>query len=407
VRRNTYAGGYGTRYRGSRGGGGKVLLLLAVAVLAAAALWLGRSLLPPKAAETTPTPIPTAAPTPEPEPTPTPMREKPKAVKGVYVSGPVAGDPYMDTILQLIDDTELNAVVIDVKNDEGQLTYIAPDGTAKEIGACVRFIPDLPGLLEKLKEHGVYTIARVVAFKDPILAEAKPQLALRTAQGKSVSESGGPAWVDPFSQEVWNYLAEIALDAADVGFDEVQFDYVRFAASRDAEDLALGEEAQGKTRADAVDGFLGFVKEKLREKGVWLSADVFGTVITNRGDGERLGQDYARMGKTADVLCPMVYPSHYAAGSFGLDVPDAQPYETVLGAMEKSREVLLGLSQAERPIVRPWLQDFTASWVRGHISYGAEEVRSQIQAVYDAGYTEWILWNAQNRYTAGALENAG
>lgn len=396
----------GTPYRGGRGGGKAVVigipLFLALLVLG---LWFGRGFLSPsEAVEATPTPIPVVTPTPEPIPTLPPMREKPEAVKGIYVSGPVAGDPYMDTIIDLIDRTELNTVVIDIKNDEGQLTYRSDEGTtSREIGACVRYISDLPALVKKLKEHGIYTIARIVAFKDPILAGAKPELMLKRQDGTGVSESGDLYWVNPFEQGVRDYLTEIALAAADVGFDEVQMDYVRFPSGKGTGELDLGPAAEGKERTDGITEFLEELNKALKEKGVWLSADVFGVVITNRSDGEYLGQDYARMGETVDFICPMIYPSHYVNGAFNLDVPDAHPYETVLAALAASQEKLSTVAEEERAGVRPWLQAFTATWVKGHIPYGGDEIRAQIQATYDAGYTEWILWNAQNKYNEDGL----
>lgn len=400
-------GGYtGTRYRGSRGKGRLVVVVLPlILVILALGLWFGRGFLSPsEAAEATPEPTPVVTPTPEPTPTSPSMRAKPEAVKGLYVSGPVAGDPYMDKIIDLIDRTELNAVVIDVKNDEGKLTYRPAEGSvAREIGAYVRYISDLPALVEKLKEHGIYTIARMVAFKDPVLAGARPELMLRKSDGTGVAESGKLYWVNPFEQGVRDYLLEVAVEAADAGFDEVQVDYVRFPSGKGTGDLDFGPSAEGKERADAVTEFLEELGLALKEKGVWLSADVFGVVITNRSDGAFLGQDYARMGATVDFISPMIYPSHYVAGAFDLDVPDAHPYETVLAALNASQQRLADVAEEERAGVRPWLQAFTATWVKGHIPYGGDEIRAQIQATYDAGYTEWILWNAQNSYSDAGL----
>lgn len=393
------------RYRGGRERGkGPILGVLAAFVLLAAGGLLAPHLLRVKPPE--PAPVVAAAvvpaPSPTPEPTPTPL-PTPGEVRGIYISGPVAGDPYMDKLLDLLDSTELNAVVIDVKNDEGQLTYKPDSGTALELGACVRYIGDLPGLLERLKEHGIYTIARVAAFKDPVLAEARPELALRRVDGANVAENNGPAWVNPYAPEVRDYLLEVALGAAEAGFDEVQFDYVRFPAVKDIDDLDYGSAADGVSREDAVVSFLEYVRSALHEKGVRVSADVFGTVITSQVDAALIGQDYTRMGAAVDYLCPMVYPSHYAAGAFGLEVPDREPYETVCHAMEASRGDLLDLKPEERAGVRAWLQGFTATWVKGHIDYGGDELRAQIQAIYDAGYTDWILWNAKNTYTADGL----
>lgn len=394
----------GSYYRGGRGAGaGVVLGVIAVVLLAGAAVWLGIRVLTPAgsgkvltATVLTPAPAPTAAPTPEPTP-----RAAPPEVRGIYISGPVAGDPYMDSLLELIDETELNAVVIDVKNDEGNLTYLPDGGAAAELGACIRYIRDLPGLVARLKEHGVYTIARISAFKDPVLAQARPELALRGADGSNVSEGGGPAWVNPYEREVWEYLIEAALGAARAGFDEVQFDYVRFPTGKGTENADYGNAAGDMSREDAVLGFLEAARAALEPEGVWVSADVFGTVIKSKMDAEMIGQDYARMAGVVDFICPMVYPSHYAAGTFGLEVPDRAPYETVLAALKGSKTALAG---TERPAgVRAWLQCFTATWVKGHIDYGAEEIQAQIQAVYDAGYTDWILWNAKNNYSAAGL----
>ncbi len=401
----------GSRYRGSRGAGRGLVLLVLVVIAAGAAALAGWRLLggaptggePDAPALVLPPPLTL----PEPEPV-SDLPAVPAEVRGIYVSGPVAGDPYMDSLIALLEETELNAVVIDLKNDEGNLTYRAETGTAAEIGACVRYIPDLPGLVSELKARGIYTIARIAAFKDPVLAAARPELALRRADGSAVSESGGLAWVNPYEPEVWDYLIETARGAAQAGFDEVQFDYVRFPTGRAAEEAVYGPAAEGTGRSDAVAGFLEAAVEALHAEGVRVSADVFGTAVSNRADAALIGQDYARMGAIVDVLCPMVYPSHYAAGVFGLELPDRAPYETVRAAMEKSREALSGVEEDSRAQVRPWLQDFTATWVSGHLEYGAEELRAQIQAVCDEGYPGWLLWNARNQYTAeGLLPAAG
>ncbi len=392
-------------YRGRRGKPPTPLLLLLL-VLVAAAGALGysvfRDLPAASAPKATPTPAAAVSEGPSAQPAPTaPAMEAPPEIHGIYISGPVAGDPYMDTLLELIDRTELNAVVIDVKNDAGELTYRPESGSALELGACVSYIRDLPGLVSRLKERGVYTIARVVSFKDPVLAEARPDLALHRSDGTPIAEGGGPAWVNPFEPEVWDYLTEVALGAAEAGFQEVQFDYVRFPTGTAAQEADFGPAAQDMTKEEAITGFLSHVREVLHEKGVWVSADVFGTVINIKVDAQLIGQDYAAMAQAVDFICPMVYPSHYAAGSFNLDVPDRHPYATVLAALEKSKSTLFITKNAAQ--VRPWLQDFTATWVSGHIDYGPEELQAQIQAVYDVGCTDWLLWNANNRYTEDGL----
>ena len=398
------------RYRGSRGPSKLLVVLLALLALLAvgAAAYVLVFLRPSRpAAAVTPAPAPAAtALPPHPAPTPTPLPTPPQ-VKGIYISGPVAGSSYMDTLTQLLAETELNTVVIDVKNDEGNLTYRPGGGTAEELGACIRYIQDLPGLVSALKAQGVYTIARVVAFKDPVLAQARPELALRYKDGSPLSEGGDLAWVNPYEPDVWDYLTEIALGAAQAGFDEVQFDYVRFPTVRDLEAVDFGPSAGETTREEAVAGFLAHVRTALHGVGVWVSADVFGTVIDSSLDAGRIGQSYTAMARSADFVCPMVYPSHYAAGTYGLELPDREPYQTVFSALQRSQAALAALPAEERAGVRAWLQGFTATWVKGHISYGGEELRAQIQAVYDAGYTDWILWNAQNTYTSDGLLPSG
>ena len=160
-----------------------------------------------------------------------------------------------------------------------------------------------------------------------------------------------------------------------------------------------GVEVTEENKHEFISGFLRTAAEQLHEKEVPITADLFGTVIGNPTDVGKVGQDYVELASAADALCPMIYPSHYGPGVFGLDVPDAKPYDTIRAALSLSAQELSSLSDEECAVVRPWLQDFTATWVKGHISYGLEEVNSQIQAVYDAGYDEWILWNAKNNYS--------
>lgn len=319
-------------------------------------------------------------------------------VKGIYVTGPVAGSERMNDLITLVDATELNTMVIDVKNDNGEITWKMDTGSVIEMGNGVAYIRDISALMETLKQHEIYTIARIVCFKDPVFAQNHPDCALLRTDGGFVTDAYGLAWVNPYDEEVWAYLTEIAQAAADAGFDEVQFDYVRFPIGSDADAADYKVDMAVYTKEQAIAGFLSYAGERLHEKGVVVTADVFGTVIDSPTDIGRVGQNYAELGKTVDVLSPMVYPSHYAQGVFGLDVPDAHPYDTVYQALMLSQKVLGQDAGEECATVRPWLQAFTATWVNGHISYEEEQIREQIQAVYDAGYEEWILWNATCRY---------
>ena len=329
-------------------------------------------------------------------------QERPE-VKGIYVTGPMAGSSGMEDLIRLLDETELNAMVIDVKNDEGNITWQMDYDMAQEMGACVGYIQDMEGLMRILKDHGIYTIARIVCFKDPYLAGSSPELALKKPDGTPVTDAYGLAWVNPYQEGVWEYLTQVALEAAEIGFDEIQYDYVRFPIGEEADAVDYGVDMQAYPKKEAITGFLSYAAEKLHEKGIPVTADVFGTIIGSSVDVEQVGQDYVELGRVVDVLCPMVYPSHYGNHVFGLSVPDAQPYETVLAALEGSVEELSQVPEEERAKVRPWLQAFTATWVEGHISYEGKQIREQIQAVYDAGYREWILWNASNRYSAEGL----
>lgn len=333
-------------------------------------------------------------------------REDRVKVRGIYISGPMAGSEGMANLIDLVDNTELNAVVIDIKNDEGNITYRMDLQAAQEMGVCINYIGDMEGLIAELKEHNIYTIARIVCFKDPYLAEYNPQLALRKADGSNLTDANGLTWVNPYREEVWEYLTDVALAAADMGFDEIQYDYVRFPVGNDADQADYGVDIQSYPKEQAIMNFLDYATERLHEKGIPVTADVFGTIIGSAIDVEQVGQDYVGLGSTVDALCPMIYPSHYGKGVFGFDVPDAYPYETVYAALMASQSELAGIADEDRAVVRPWLQAFTATWVSGHIPYGGEEIRGQIQAVYDAGYEEWILWNASNRYTEEGLEKA-
>ena len=375
-----------------------------------------------------------------------PFAEKVR-LKGIYVTGAMAGTSNMDNLIALVDRTELNTMVIDVKNDEGRVVYDMDSAFVREIGAVKEYVSDMPGLIRKCKEHGIYLIARIVAFKDPFLAENRQDLALTDKNGNIFRDKSGLAWVNPYKREVWDYLLEIARQAASVGFDEIQFDYIRFSTDAGMSKVDFGEDALEQDKEDVITEFTIYAAQELHDMGVPLSADVYGVIIDSKLDASIVGQNYYEMAKHLDYISPMVYPSHYGPGNLGLAVPDAQPYETIFRSMKTSRKVLAGMgreaedmqvsgndisgnsisgnsisensasgnsmdaadpkdlvpNQEIRADVRPWLQDFTATWVKGHIRYGPEEIRAQIQAVYDAGYEEWILWNASNRYTEGGL----
>lgn len=326
-----------------------------------------------------------------------PERE-PVKVKGIYVSGPIAGHARMDDLIALVDETELNAMVIDIKNDEGRITYKMQTDTVLEIGAGIGYIQDIEALVKKCKEKDIYLIARIVAFRDPFLAEAKPELAVKTESGEIFRDKSGLAWVNPYKKEVWEYLIEVAREAANVGFDEIQFDYIRFSTDIRNATVDYGEAAELTGKIDIITEFTRYAYGQLAPLGVFVAADVFGTVIDNPSDQQIVGQDYSQMAGYLDYICPMVYPSHYVNGAYGIAVPDAQPYETIYAAMNASAKALEGVEDELCAVPRAWLQGFTASWVAGHIDYGPQQIREQIKAAYAAGCDEWILWNASVKY---------
>lgn len=342
----------------------------------------------------------------------------PVKVKGIYVSAYVAGmEEMMDKIIQQIDRTELNAVVIDVKDDHGKITFSMDSPMIQELGACTGYIPDIRKLVAKLKEHGIYLIARIPAFRDPYLAQVRPEWCCKQQDGSVFQDRSGMAWVNPYKQEAWDYLVEIGKMAGKAGFDEVQFDYIRFCTERGMNQVIFEEsDVQNRDRQEIILEFIRYAYDALAKEGLFVSADVFGVVMSSGEDAYSVGQNFAEMASSLDYLCPMIYPSHYSDGYFGIAHPDTRPYDTVTAALAESKvslaqtgqtagaepaateNVMAGEEPAAKAVIRPWLQDFTASYLPHHISYGSQQVREQIQAVYDAGYEEWILWDAAVSY---------
>lgn len=328
---------------------------------------------------------------------------EPVKVKGIYVSGPIAGTKKMNDLITLVDETELNAMVIDVKNDDGNVTYKMECPAVNDIEASVRYITDIDELVRKCKEKNIYLIARVVAFKDPYLAEKCPDYAIKQNDGGIFRDKKGLAWVNPYNRDVWKYLVEIGKQAARDGFDEVQYDYIRFSTEIKDSKVNYGDEAKDVSKTDIIYEFTKYAYEELSKEGVYVAADVYGTIIDSEVDQRIVGQKYVDMASTLDYICPMVYPSHYGNGVYGIKIPDAEPYRTIKSAMDAATVQLSALDGEHCAINRVWLQCFTASWVNGHISYGKQQIRDQIRGAYEAGYDEWILWNAAVNYSRNNL----
>ena len=332
-----------------------------------------------------------------------------KKVRGIYITGPVAGnEEVLNGVLDGALAAGINAVVIDFKEDQGRITCPVSAATVNEIGASIPYVRDMKSLIESLKERDLYVIARVAAFRDSYLAEKKPEWSLTLPDGSLYRDRQGMAWVDPYRHEVWDYLLEVGNEAKELGFDEVQFDYLRFPNEASAGQVVYDDAViRGRSKTDTI-------LENLASQGLFVSADVFGTIIGSGVDSSAVGQDYTEMAKILDYICPMIYPSHYSSGNFGLEHPDMEPYKTIFGALQKSGKVLLDASRADnhesrQAIVRPWLQDFTATYLGegNYITYGAAEVAKEVRAVQDAGYEEWMLWSAANKYHLEGLSVDG
>lgn len=326
---------------------------------------------------------------------------RPVEVRGIYVSANRAGiSSYFDALVELCTQSEVNAMVIDVKTDKGEITFTNEIPIADELGISVNLIPDIRGTLEILNKNDIYPIARVVAFKDNGAWEHRPDLYIKNSDGSIWRDSSSlkSAWLNPYNKESWDYILEIAKGAIDVGFKEIQFDYIRFDTSSRLSDADFGD-TMDKSRIEIINEFTKYASEKIRGWGAFISADVYGTIIASKVDAGIVGQDYREMSSYLDYICPMVYPSHYANNTFGIEYPDTMPYEVILNAMNLSNEALADAEKAA--VVRPWLQGFTADYLKSYskyIPYTPEEIRKQIQAVYDAGLTEWIIWNPSINY---------
>ncbi len=298
--------------------------------------------------------------------------------------------------LKLVEETELNALVIDVKGDRGFIPYKSDIPLATTIGAQkLRLIGDIKGLLQSLKAKGIYTIARIVVFKDDMLGSSRPDLAIKTTAGAIWKDREHLIWVDPSKKEVWNYNIAIAVEAAQLGFDEIQFDYVRFPDRRGLKfDIANTEE----NRISHIEGFLTEARKQLLPYNVFLSADIFGYVAWNLDDTQ-IGQKIDRLAAAVDYISLMLYPSGFHLGIPNHRNPVANTYEIVYLSMKKAQE------RTHLPSVRfrPWLQAFR-DYAFDRRPFTGVEIRKQITAAEDFGANGWMLWNPRNSYTPDGLK---
>ncbi len=317
--------------------------------------------------------------------------------KALYLSFYGVGNKRLrESALKLISETELNSLVIDIKDDRGHITFRSALPVAKDIGAQ-RFVtvPDMAGLIASLHAQGIYAIARLVAFKDNLLARSRPGWAARKRDGRLWLDRDGMAWCDPFRQEVWDYNIGLAVEAARYGFDEIQFDYLRFP---DEPDILLSRTSTPKTRVVALGRFLAAARRRLAPYNVFVAVDTFGYVLWNEDD-TGIGQHLEDMAPQLDYISPMLYPSAFQFGIPGYRDPVAHIHETVMLSLINGQK-RTGLPSLR---FRPWLQAFR-DYAYDRRRFGAREISEQISAAEEFGSDGWMLWNPANVYSADGLK---
>lgn len=349
--------------------------------------------------------IPQAAPPLQPTPPPPPGTIDPQfpplgpleAVRALYVSYFAIGHPgFREHMFNLLDSTEFNAVVIDAKGDHGYLSYPTNNATAHEIGAARPTAKDFDQVMAQLKARKIYTIARIVTFKDSPLARSFPEYAVRAASGEIWQDREELHWADPFLKPVWDYNLQLAIEAAQKGFDEIQFDYVRFPTPSQMGAPEFSQEVTKETRIAAITSFLSMARGQLQPFGVKIAADTFGYTCW-RKDDTQIGQDIDRMGQYLDVLCPMLYPSTFGSGIPGYKFAIAHPYEIVYESARRAVERMAPLGCE----VRPWIQDFPDYRFDKRV-YGKAEIQAQIKGCFDSGGSGFMVWDPRVKYTEGA-----
>lgn len=314
-------------------------------------------------------------------------------VRAVYVNRFAAQSARkMKKLVALADSTEINALVIDMKDEFGLNFTTTNPAFAKNAGTA-GVVKNLPALLDTLRAHKILAIARLVVFKDSVAAHVHPEWTIRRKDSTIWRDKKGIAWVNPYQHELWDYNIGVAEELAKMGFGEIQFDYIRFPEPYPSLPRQVFPSSGNTSKPDLLAAFLKEATTRLDKLGVRTTADIFGLVTTVNGPLE-VGQYWEKISPNVDVVLPMVYPSHYPHGDFGIPVPNAEPYKVVSIAVgrAKQRDQKLGIKTPEH--IRPWLQAFTL----GKPPYGPEQIEAQKKAVYDSGYDGWVLWNPGSRY---------
>jgi hypothetical protein len=319
-------------------------------------------------------------------------------IKAVYANLGVLSEPdRWNRLIEIADTTEVNAIVVDVKQDT--IYYDTQVPFFRDIDGMVTPLFDPAELLAELDAHGIYAIARMVVFKDPLVAEARPDLAVRDeVTGGLWRDMNGAGWVNAFNEELWQANADLGAELAHLGFDEVQYDYIRFPSDGDLRTSDFGVDYTEANRRAAIAGAVALGGQEIRAAGAKFAVDLF-PIIALMGDDQGIGQTLQDLAPLADYVCLMIYPSHYALGNIPVDGhPNDFPSETVTYTLQRAQEVAPGTMAK----MRPWLQDFTYP-MEGFSAYGPAEVRAQIDAAEAMGVSGWLLWNAAGEFEVDAL----
>lgn len=318
-----------------------------------------------------------------------------RSVRAIYVTSHVANGKRMTALIDLVKQTELNAMVIDINSG---INLVRADGKGRlsARGSAKHFRQ----VIKKLKEQKIYLIARIVTFKNPELAKAMPAWTIRRKNGKVWTDRNGVPWIDPYRQEAWEYLLALAEKAAKLGFDEIQYDYVRFPDNGIKVDREVAySNDEGWKKSEAIRRFLHRANLRVHKSGAKVSADVFG-MVGSSDDDMGIGQNWDAIAREVDVISPMIYPSHYSKGIWGIANPDLSPGPIIARALKDTTKHNRKLN--ERGIatakVRPWLQGFTAGWIHPHQTYKEAQIREQIRAARNAGFNSYMIWNSSSRY---------
>ena len=344
----------------------------------------------------------------------------PKPVKGIYLTSWTASNVKLrNDLVKLIDDTEINAIIIDIKDYSGKIVFPVENAALKQYGSEDIRNPDLREFIESLHKKSIYVIARIAVFQDAYFVKFRPDLAVKNLAGEAVwKDYKGISWIDPGSREYWDYIVLLSKEARKIGFDEINFDYIRFPSDGNMQDISYPWSST-TPKTLVMKSFFKYLSQSLANTGLKTSADLFG-MTTSAKDDMGIGQLLENTFPYFDYVSPMVYPSHYSSNFQGFQNPAKYPYEVVhfsmMSAVDRASKMNMVTTTTEiindtttkvshiedlnyKEKLRPWLQDFNLG-----ADYGSAEVRAEIKATYDAGLDSWMLWSASNKYTNSALE---